>query len=40
MINFFAWRAPEYVTENNYKHYYYKDVEDFMSDEEAISQYD
>lgn len=40
MINFFAWRAPEYVTANNYKNYYHNIVEDFMSDEEAIKHYD
>lgn len=40
MVNFFAWRAPEYVSEENYKHYYHSEVDTDLSDEEAIRQYD
>ncbi|MDP2396072.1 MAG: hypothetical protein Q8S84_02780 [bacterium] len=40
MINFFSWRAPEYVTKENYKNYYYFEVEPDLGDEEAVLKYD
>jgi len=40
MLNFFAWRAPEYVTEENYKRYYYHEIEDEnMTEEEIFKNY-
>ena len=37
MMNFFAWRAPEYVTEENYKHYYYEEIGDNMPDTDEVN---
>ena len=37
MMNFFAWRAPEYVTEENYKHYYYEEVGENISDTDDVN---
>lgn len=36
MLNFFAWRAPEYVTEENYKRYYYHEIDENILDDEDI----
>ncbi len=37
MMNFYAWRAPEYVTEENYKHFYYEEVGENMPDTDEVN---
>ena len=36
MTNYYSWRSPEYVTEDNYKNFYYHEIDNKMSDEEGI----
>ena len=38
-INFFIWRAPEYITKENYKFYHRHPVRDWMSDDDALKEY-
>jgi len=37
MVDFYAWRAPEYVTEDNYRFFYHQFVDAAVPDEELIA---